>query len=428
MMSRWRFVLARLARSLLLRAMLYAALAVATALAAVLLERLIPDGAAVRMGADAVDSILTILASSMLAVTTFSLSTVVTAHASATAGATPRAARLMIEDRSAQAALATFVGAFLFSIVGIVALSAHIYGSEGRAVMFVVTIAVIVVVVVRLIGWIDLILRLGRIDETIARVERAADGAIQAIAASPRLGGRPFAGIPEGAQPVTAERPGHIQHLDVEQLQRVAEGKDITIFVVALPGDGVDPARALAWLPAGSADEEARKAVRGAFLVGDARTFEQDPVYGLAVLAGIASRALSPAMNDPGTGLDVVVAQVRVLTRWIEGRRAARPELLHPRVHVPALPAETLVDEAFTPIARDGAGIVEVAVAVQRALAALAASGDAEVAAAARRQAGLALARARAALALDDDRQRVEAAFAATTTGAAGQDGGDPTT
>lgn len=66
-----------------------------------------------KVGAEAVDNILNILASSMLAVTTFSLSIMVTAYGSATTNVTPRATRLVVEDVTTQNVLATFIGSFL---------------------------------------------------------------------------------------------------------------------------------------------------------------------------------------------------------------------------------------------------------------------------------------------------------------------------
>jgi uncharacterized membrane protein len=41
--------------------------------------------------------------------------------------------------------------------------------------------------------------------------------------------------------------------------------------------------------------------LRTAFTLGDMRYFEEDPRFGLITLSEIASRALSPAVNDPGT-------------------------------------------------------------------------------------------------------------------------------
>ena len=53
--------------------------AIITALLSILFKSMIPESVSVKVGAEAVDNILNILASSMLAVTTFSLSIMVTA-------------------------------------------------------------------------------------------------------------------------------------------------------------------------------------------------------------------------------------------------------------------------------------------------------------------------------------------------------------
>ncbi len=66
-----------------------------------------------------------------------------------------------------------------------------------------------------------------------------------------------------------------------------------------------------------------------------------------------------------------------------------------------------MFDDAFTSIARDGAGTIEVMLRLQKALIALTRMDNAALAEAARRHAGLALARAQHALQLDEDVARV---------------------
>lgn len=108
MISRWSWLLRQLKRRLWFRASLLSVLAVATALAAILLEPFIPRDLSARIGAQAVDDILNILASSLLAVTIFSLSTAVSAYSAATSSVSPRATKLLIEDVTTQNVLATF--------------------------------------------------------------------------------------------------------------------------------------------------------------------------------------------------------------------------------------------------------------------------------------------------------------------------------
>lgn len=163
MISKWQWLLTQLTRTLWLRASLFAVLAIVTALIAIPAQSLIHSPLPFEIGAEAVRGILNILASSMLAVTTFSLSVMVSAYAAASSSATPRATQLVRQDTTTQNVLATFIGSFLFSLVGIIALSTDIYGENGRLILFTVTIGVIILIVVTILRWIEHLSLLGRL-------------------------------------------------------------------------------------------------------------------------------------------------------------------------------------------------------------------------------------------------------------------------
>jgi uncharacterized membrane protein len=101
-------------------------------------------------------------------------------------------------------------------------------------------------------------------------------------------------GAPEAAWPVFVKPIGYVQHVDVASLEDCAKTADREVFVMALPGAFADPARPVAMV-SGPEDEAISKVVAEAYTVGAERTFDQDPRFGLCVLAEIASRALSPA-------------------------------------------------------------------------------------------------------------------------------------
>lgn len=189
MIARWQWLLTQMTKRLWFRAGLFSLLGILTALLAVVFKGYIPIELPGQIGADAVDKILSIIASSMLAVTTFSLSTMVTAYGAASTGTTPRATTLVIEDATTQNALATFIGSFLFSLVGIITLSTGAYGAQGRVILFAVTIAVIILIVYTLLRWIDHLSKLGRVGETIDRVEVATISALVSRRKLPYLGG-----------------------------------------------------------------------------------------------------------------------------------------------------------------------------------------------------------------------------------------------
>ncbi len=146
----WHFF--RQLRKVSVRVVGFALLAILTAIVSQTVAPLIPPSWTVKIGSNYVDQVLNILASSMLAVTTFSIAIATSAFSAAASSATPRATALLQEDSTAQNVLATFFGAFLFSLVGIVALQAGYYSNAGRLVLFIMTGAVLAAVIWRCFG------------------------------------------------------------------------------------------------------------------------------------------------------------------------------------------------------------------------------------------------------------------------------------
>lgn len=408
-MARWLWIMARLRRQLWVRASLYGVLSIITALMAIVLDPLIPADAARGLGAEAVGSILSIVASSMLAVTTFSLGIMVSAAATVASGATPRAASLLTEDAVAQTALSTFLGSFLFSLVGLVGLNAGVYGAGGQLVLFVSTLFMLGLVVVNVLRWISQLTLLGRVGEVIDRVEEVAIRAMSDYAADPAMGCQPLSPedcerAPDGAAAVFCPVVGHVQHVDIAALSAIAEASGASIRVAARPGAFCVPDRPLAFVSGAEGDADIAERVARCFTVSDSRTFDQDPRFGLVVLSEIASKALSPGINDPGTAIDVVGTLVRVLLPAVGVRVAP---VTRPRLSMPTIAPADLFDDAFGPIARDGASLVEVAIRLQKVLDTLAAVEDRCFADAARRMGEESLERALAALPFKGDRRRL---------------------
>lgn len=413
-MSRWSWFFAILSRRLWVRASIYGVLAVVTALVSIYVRRFIPEDVPQKIGADAVDGILHILASSMLAVTIFSVSTMVSAYSTVTTNVTPRATTLLLEDKLSQNALSTFIGAFIFSIVGIVALTTGVYGDTGRLVLFVVTVLVIIAIVVTLLRWIEYLSRLGRVNETIHRVEEATTTAFRERLTNPYLGGtpRPETGsVPDGAIALLPSGVGYIQHIDMSLLSKVAEEQKGQIYIEAMPGTLVHPKQPLAFLQ-GIPEECFDRALK-AFIVDRERSFRQDPRFGMAVLSEIGSRALSRGVNDSGTAVHVISVGLRILLLWTDRASMRKDEILYQSVHVPPLPVSEMLDALTSPMERDGAGIKEVGLALQRAFSALAEAGDPDLRRASEEHSRTAMAHSRRALRLEDD---VSAVLAAAPT------------
>jgi len=201
-----------------------------------------------------------------------------------------------------------------------------------------------------------------------------------------------------------------VQHFDAAQLQKLAEKHALQIAVTARPGAYVSGLRPL-MLVEGTVDKDVASDLASAFVVGDQRSFESDPRFGLVVLAQIADRALSPAVNDPGTAIDVLGTLARLLANLPP--EVADGEPANNRISVTPFKPQDLLEDWFRPIARDCAGTIEVVLHVLNSLEVIASTNPAfrEAALAAARDA---IGRAREALVAptDVDNLEVAAAFA----------------
>ncbi|MDY0281518.1 MAG: DUF2254 domain-containing protein [Salinivirgaceae bacterium] len=356
---------------------------------------------------DSTETLLRIMAASMLMMATFAVASMVAAYASASSAATPRSFPLMIADDVSQNALSVFIGAFIYSVVAIVAMRNGLYMGRGsHFILFSLTIIVLAIVIFTFIRWVDNIARLGRLGHTITKVEAAAAEAIQKRKTAPRLGGVEALGPPDVGRAVFGAI-GYVQRVNMAALQARAVQSQLSIVLAALPGTFCAPNRPVAWVTReapGSVSDEDAEAIAAAFVIGDSRVFEQDPRFGLQVLSEIASRALSPAVNDPGTAIGVTGTLVRLFVQWNErGKADDDSTVLFDRVAVPELSVADMFDDAFTGIARDGAGNVEVVVRLLKAFEALAVVGDAAMRDNALRHARLAVVRAENAMQIPDD-------------------------
>ncbi|KQP22681.1 DUF2254 domain-containing protein [Pseudorhodoferax sp. Leaf267] len=364
------FLLQRTLRKTWLRCTFFALFAVIAVVLATLLGPYIDEDVALKLGSDAIGSLLNILASSMLTVAIFSASTMVSSFGAVASSATPRASQLLIEDSTIQNTLAAFIGAFVYSIIALVGLHAHVYGDGGRLVLFGFTLIVLVLVVIVLLRWIDYLSVLGRLGETIRRVEAATRKAMDQRIDKPYLGGVPQRAGDRGAHPLMAPTTGFVLHVSMDLLQAQAEKLGLRLHLHVLPGHFVEPGTPILSAD-GPVDAQASAALCDAVSIGPARTFDHDPRFGLVVMGEIAARSLSAAVNDPGTSFDVMATAVKVLSYWTtamgqRGEDAQAPQF--DRIAVPGIHEAGMVEDVFAPIARYGAGAVEIGITLQRAL------------------------------------------------------------
>jgi uncharacterized membrane protein len=401
--DRLRFIINRLRERLWVKPLAICLISIAGVFLAKAADRTGLRQIAPEVSVESVETLLSVMASSMLVIATFAVTSMVSAYSSTSSTATPRSFRLVIADDMSQNALSTFVGAFIFSIVALTAAKNDYFQTAGRFTLFVLTLAIFALVVITFVRWVDRIARLGRLGTTIDKVEAATAAALIRRRDAPTLHGVPARQPLDDARPVFAPVVGYVQRVDVAALQDFATKVRGRVAVAALPGTFAAPGRPLAYIRSEDPEFDDQQ-VTDAFVIGGERLFDDDPRFGLVVLSEIAGRALSPAVNDPGTAINIIGTLVRLFTHWIrpvEAKGSTVPD--YDRVEVPEILVRDMFDDAFTAIARDGARIFEVAVRLQKAFASLASLSDGAIREAAIHHSRMALARSERALELPEE-------------------------
>jgi uncharacterized membrane protein len=113
---------------------------------------------------------------------------------------------------------------------------------------------------------------------------------------------RPAPQLPPLTQTVTwPRRQAILQQLDLRRL-RSAAGTAVIVLRARI-GDTLQEGAPVADLHGADGSDAA---VLGALVTGQERTFRQDPLFAFRLLADIGLRALSPAVNDPATAVQVL--------------------------------------------------------------------------------------------------------------------------
>jgi len=192
------------------------------------------------------------------------------------------------------------IGVFVFSVTAALAIGndqkVSVVVPAAEVVAVLVTLALIRTLVVKAFASIQLAPALAAI-ATQGRV--TIDGIYPRPGASNR---QPAPRLPLLTRTVTwPHRQAILQQLDLQQLLG-ATGTAV-IVLRARVGDTLQEGAPVADLHGGDMTDAA---VLGGIAAGPERTFGQDPMFAFRLLADIGLRALSPAVNDPATAVQVL--------------------------------------------------------------------------------------------------------------------------
>ncbi|MGC4917939.1 DUF2254 domain-containing protein [Streptomyces albogriseolus] len=166
------------------------------------------------------------------------------------------------------------------------------------------------------------------------------------------------------AQVVRSEDGGAVQGLDVAGLVRAASRYDCVLAVAHRVGDFVPPGAVLLEVHGTPRTAVDPRRLSGLVALGAERTAEQDPAFALRVLADIAARALSSAVNDPTTAVQVlnhIEAFLHAVGRSeLRGRHVLADRDGRPRAVVPGRNWEEYLELGVTEVREYGVGSLQV--------------------------------------------------------------------
>jgi uncharacterized membrane protein len=265
-------------------------------------------------------AVLGTLAASMFTFIVFVSSALLIVVQLASSQLTPRVIAIVFRDPVTKASLTVFVFTFTFTLAALVRVTtaAPRLTTEMAAYSCLASLGVFLYLIdhvgriLRPSGALWIVARLGRevIETVYPRPYLDMPEWSSSPAAAPGDGGGPAAAL---ASPVD----GVVLAVDLRGLMSLARRANGVIELVPQVGDfvaGGDPLFRISGGVAAAAD-----ALCHTIAVGQERTIEQDPTFVFRILVDIASKGLSPAINDPTTAV-LAIDQIHHLLRIVGAR------------------------------------------------------------------------------------------------------------
>jgi uncharacterized membrane protein len=285
--------------------------AIALGIALPILDEQLGDQGSLPLAGSSAQAIFSALAGGMITFTGIVFSAVFVAAQIQTSSYSPRLAARLRRDPVVIAGLALPTATATYSLLALAALGSQ---SSRPGEDFVPAVTVIV----------GLLLALGTLGAFVALVQRAFEstqigGILRTLMrrgyavideVHPRGGRVHGATAPHAVDsPVIELRhpgpPAVIAAIDRATLLRLADQTGGFVAVVPVVGEYLTPGRVVLRISGAQRDADPALA-RRVFVQARQRTIDQDPAFALRMLVDIAIRALSPAINDPTTAVQVL--------------------------------------------------------------------------------------------------------------------------
>jgi len=275
------------------------------------------------LGADTARTVMATVAASMFTLVVVGSSAVLLAVQLASAQLTPRIITLVYRSRIRKFCLSAFCFTFTFSVGALVRIenSVPLLTSYAAAYGFLINLALF-------LYFIDGMGKTLRPGSALHVVGAAGRDVIQSVYPSKLKKDQPLISKPleilkrDPSRVVINEIDGVVLAFDSRGLKALAENANCLIELVPQVGDFVAAGDPLFRIFDGG-ETISDDTLRHSIAFGQERTLEQDPTYAFRIIVDIASKALSPAINDPTTAV-LAIDQIHHLLRNVGLRNLAQ--------------------------------------------------------------------------------------------------------
>ena len=264
-------------------------------------------------------TVMAAIAASMFSLVVLSSSAILVTVQLAGAQLTPRIISLVYRLNTRKVALAIFCLTFTFSVGVLARIDKGVPLLTGylAAYGFLLNLALFIYFIDR----IGKTLRPSVVLQFVALIGREV---IHSVYPRP-VDEKPFASEPgpeppEPTRTILNREDGVLNAFDANGLLTLAEKSNSVIEMVPAVGDYIAAGDPLFVISAGGGVTDAD--LRRSIAVGQERTMEQDPMFAFRIIVDVATKALSPAINDPTTAV-LAIDQLHHLLRDVGNRYLA---------------------------------------------------------------------------------------------------------
>ena len=224
----------------------------------------------------------------------------------------PRVLRGFRRDQFGQILIGLLLSTFAFSVLALARLDPNARRAPALTVMFALLLALASVIFI--VVYLDRISRQQYVGNIVERVAGETLHLIRELPYGPHIGMRvgqalPAPGVEAMGEPfiVRSPRDGWVQQISRRAVIGAVPAGSIVRLETRVGAYLVRDTPVASIWPRPANPAAAAAVIHAAVILGPARTMQQDIDFGLRQLNDIALRALSPAVNDPTTAIEVIL-------------------------------------------------------------------------------------------------------------------------